>query len=47
MTKARATDSPGSGMHSLSDWAIVGIIVVSYAVGYICALLAHKDDILH
>jgi hypothetical protein len=34
-------------MHSLSDWAIAGGIVVCYTVGYISALLAHRNDIFH
>lgn len=47
MMTTTATRMTRNSMHALSDWWIVGIIVVSFTVGYVCALLAHKDDILH
>ena len=34
-------------MHTLTDWQLIAGILVTFTVGYICALVAHASDIFH
>jgi hypothetical protein len=36
-----------SALHCLTDWQLVGVIVLCFSLGYLCAVVGFRDDILH